>query len=93
MLIHPQTLPPTAVAALYALQCDVAVHGAVPVELLLPVVKRVVGVMATEAVEADAFTDELAVNAENAPAVARLVIGAFQTLLKPLGALAGSCKY
>ena len=90
---HPQTLPPTAVAALYALQCDVAVHGAVPVELLLPVVKRVVGVMATEAVEADAFTDELAVNAENAPAVARLVIGAFQALLKPLGALAGSCKY
>lgn len=79
--------------AVYTLLCSVAVHSATPAELLLPVVKRVVSVMETEAVGADAFTDELAINTENAPAVARLAIGAFQLLLRPLSTLAGHCKY
>ena len=69
-----------------------AIHYENPVQLLQPVVRRIVSVM-SENIEADAFTDELAINKENAPTVARTIIASLQSLLKPLGAMAAACKY
>ena len=79
--------------SLYALLCEVAIHYENPMQLVQPVVRRIVSVMSAENIEADAFTDELAINKENAPTVARTIIASLHSLLKPLGAMAAACKY